>query len=180
VDQRDDQTWVVIELNHLGETKVDEGTLENSLRRDLDVQSEFPIFIPVLSYPKGNRTINFHLMEGYVFVGSGLADTAYFALERKDYVNQVITTPGRVRSLNVIPNTKIEELRKQLRQMVSADIQDGAEIRVLNGPYRNLEGIIIMVALDAAIVRIQLRSLDLIVTIPKVFLEALQNPDESE
>ena len=178
MDQRDDQTWVVCELNHLGEAKVDEGTLEAALRRDLDVQAEFPIFIPVLSYPKNTGTITIHLMEGYVFIGSGLPDTAYFALERKEYVNQIITTPGRTRSLNVIPNAKIEELRKQLQQMISAEIQDGASIRVLQGTYRNLEGTTIIVSKDVAIVRIKLRSLDLIATIPTVFLESRKNPDD--
>jgi hypothetical protein len=61
--------------------------------------------------------------------------------------------------------------------MVAADIQDGAVIRVTNGAYRNLEGATIAVTKDDAIVRIRLRSLDLIMTIPTVFLEALQNPE---
>ena len=178
MDQRDDQTWVVIELTHLGETKVDEGTLEATLRRDLDIQSEFPIFIPVISYPKGSRTINIPLMEGYVFVGSGLQDTTYFALERKEYVAQVISIPGsgRTRSLSVVPNAKIEDLRKQLRKLVASDLQTDAYVRVTNGTYRNLEGLTVVVAGDTAIVRIKLRSLDLMATIPTVFLEAISNP----
>ncbi len=176
MDQRDDQTWVVIELSHLGETKVDEGTLEATLRRDLDLPHDFPIFIPVISYPKGNRTINIHLMEGYVFVGSGLQDTSYFALERKEYVSQIISTPGRVRSLSVVPNSKIVDLRNQLVKLVASDLQIGATVRVTNGTYRNLEGLTIVVSGDTAIVRIKLRSLDLMATIPTVFLEAIINP----
>jgi len=178
VDQRDDQTWVVIELNSIGESKVDDGTLEDSLRRDLDVQDNFPIFIPVISYPKGNRTINIHLMEGYVFVGSGLQDIAYFALERKGYVSQIISTTGRVRSLSVVPNSKVEDLRRKLRELVSMDIQSGAWVRITDGVCRNLEGSVIIVGGDMATVRIRLRSLDLIVTIPAVFLEVLGNPNE--
>lgn len=176
MDQRDDRTWVVIELSHLGETKVDEGTLEATLRRDLDIPHDFPIFIPIISYPKGARTINIHLMEGYVFIGSGLQDTAYFALERKEYVTQVISTPGRVRSLSVVPNAKIEDLRKQLRKLVASDLNAGATVRVTNGTYRNLEGLAIIVSGDTAIVRIKLRSLDLMATIPTVFLDAIINP----
>lgn len=177
MDQRDDQTWVVIELSSVGESKVDDGTLESVLRRDLDVSLEFPIFVPVISYPKGNRTINIHLMEGYVFVGSGLQDTTYFSLERKDYVAQIISTPGRVRSLSVVPNSKIEDLRNQLRKLVASDLQVGAVVRVTNGTYRNLEGLAIILSGDTAIVRIKLRSLDLIATIPTVFLEAISNPN---
>ena len=177
MDKRDDQTWVVLELTRFGETKVDDGTLEATIRRDLDVTGDHPIFIPVLSYPKGNRTITIHLMEGYAFVGSGLPDTSYFSLERHSYVDKIISTPGRPRTLNVVPDAKIEELRTKLRQMVSADIQDGATVRVTNGTYRNLEGITIVVTSEAAIVRIKLRSLDLIATIPTAFLEAILNPE---
>lgn len=177
MDQRDDRTWVVIELSHLGETQVDEGTLDATLRRDLDVQPDFPIFIPTISYPKGNRTINIHLMEGYVFVESGLQDTTYFALERKGYVAQVLSIPGRVRSLSVVPNSRIEDLRKQLRELVSSDIQNGALVHVTDGTYRNLEGLAIIVTDSTAIVRIKLRSLDLMATIPTVFLEAISNPN---
>lgn len=180
MDQRDETTWVVIELSPLGESKVEDGTLERTLRRDLGVDGDFPIFIPVLSYPKGSRTINIHLMEGYVFVATGLPDTTYFALERKEYVESVISTPGRVRTMNVVPNKKIQELRAQLRQMVAADIQVGSTVRVTNGPYRNLEGTTITIDKDNASVRFLLRSLDMIATIPLVFLDVLNNPEHKK
>ena len=170
---RDAQTWIVVELNHLGETKVVEGTLEKALRSDLGVDASFPIFIPVAKYPKGQRTITLHLMEGYVFVGSGLPDTTYFALERRPYVNTIISTPGKMRTLNAVPNNKIEELRTQLRKMVAADIQDGEQIRVTNGSYRNLEGQVLSIVGESAVIQIKLRSLELVVTIPVVFLEVV-------
>lgn len=171
MDQRDAQTWIVIELNHLGETKVIEGTLEASLRQDLGVASDFPIFIPVAKYPKGNRTITLHLMQGYVFVGAGLADTTYFALERRPYVTQIISTPGRIRAINSVPNAKIEDLRKELRKQVSSDLLERDKVRVTNGVYRNLDGVLLEVGTEMAVVQIQLRSLELVATIPIVFLE---------
>ena len=171
MDQRDAQTWIVIELNHLGETKVIEGTLEAALRQDLGVASDFPIFIPVAKYPKGNRTITLHLMQGYVFVGAGLADTTYFALERRPYVTQVISTPGRIRAINSVPNAKIEDLRKELRKQVSSDLLESDRVRVTNGVYRNLDGVLLEVGPEMAVVQIQLRSLELVATIPIVFLE---------
>ena len=180
MDQRDETTWVVLELTSLGEAKVEDGSLERTLRRDLGVDGDFPIFIPVLSYPKGSRTINIHLMEGYVFVASRLPETSYFALERKDYVESVISTPGRVRTVNVVPNSKIQELREQLRQLVAADIQVGSKVRVNNGPYRNLEGVTVTIDKDNASVRFLLRSLDMIATIPLVFLDVLDNPEHKK
>lgn len=175
MDQRDDQTWVVIELSHAGEVKMSEGTLAACLRRDLGVQPDFPIFIPVMSYPRGARSVNVYLMEGYVFVGSGLPETSYFALEHKDYVNHVVSTPGRVRSLGTIPNKKIEELKNQLRSMVASNIKDGDHVTMINGSYRNLDGDVIHVYGDNAIVRVQLRSLDMIATIPVIFMEVTPN-----
>lgn len=124
--------------------------------------------------------ITLHLMEGYAFVGAGLPDTQYFALERRPYVNQVISTPGRMRVLNSVHNAKIEELRLQLRQMVAADIQDGEIIRVTGGSYRNLEGEVVQVKGNEAIIRIKLRSLELVAIIPVVFLEVLQSSDDDE
>lgn len=172
VDQRDAQTWVILELNSLGEMKMDEGTLEGTLRRDLDVSPDFPIFVPMVSYRKGTRSTNIHLMEGYVFVGSGLADTAYFALERRGYVTQVITQlVGKRRVLQVVSNAQVEGLRKQLREKTAADIGISDQVRAVSGIYRNLEGKVIHLAKDVATVEIRLRSLELLATIPTIFLE---------
>jgi len=165
-------------LNHLGETKVVDGNLESALRNDLGVNADFPIFIPVAVYPKGHKTITLHLMEGYVFVGAGLPDTTYFALERRPYVNQIISTPGKIRTLNVVQNSKIEELRAQLRQMIAADISNGENIRVINGAYRNLDGVVMIVVGETAVVRIKLRSIEIVATIPIVFLEATRSSDD--
>lgn len=157
---------------------VEEGTLLAHLRSDLRVDDTFPIFSPSITYPKGNRTITLHLVEGYVFVGSGLPETQYFALERKPYVAQVISSvggPHNMRALNVISNADIESLKRQLRQMVSSDIQVDDLVRVLDGTYRALEGKVVGFDKnhESAYVYFVLRSLETVTSIPVVFLETV-------
>lgn len=175
LDQRDTQTWIALELTRQGELKIEDGTLESSLRSDLGVDPSFPVFVPATSYTKNNRTITLHLVEGYAFVGSGLPEVRYFALEKRSYVHQVIYTkpgPHKIRVPSVIPNKHIEEMRTQLRRLVSSDLEVGAFVRVTDGPYRSLEGTVLDTEGDHAIVDIRLRSIALILTIPLVFLEA--------
>lgn len=178
MDQRDCQTWVVLELSHSGEVRVAEGTLESCLRRDLGIQPDFPIFIPVMSYPRGNRTVNIYLMEGYAFVGSGLPEVAYFALEQKDYVSRVMSTPGRIRSVNVIPDSKVKEMRTRLREMAASDVTVGSVVRVTDGTHHNLEGTVMELSDSNAIIRVELRSLDLIITVPVIFVEVISSPHQ--
>lgn len=178
MDQRDDITWIALELSKQGEDRVEDGTLAEVLEQDLDAEG-LPLFIPSLSYTKNNKRITLHLMEGYVFVGSGLPETRYFALERKPYINQVMSSHGglhQMRTLSVIDNSYIEKLRDQLRDMVSSDIDVGDRVQVLKGRYRTLEGDVLGFDGDKAFVSIELRSLKVIATIPKVFLESIEDP----
>ena len=80
MDQRDEQSWIIVELNRQGELKVEDGTLASTLRRDLSVDDDFPVFVPSITYKKAGRQITVHLMEGYCFVGNGLTDVEYYAL----------------------------------------------------------------------------------------------------
>ena len=78
MDQRDDLTWITLELSPTGEEKVREGTLAKVLQEELGVPDNFPIFIPAASYIKGSSPVTILLMEGYAFVGSGLDDVEYY------------------------------------------------------------------------------------------------------
>ena len=174
MDRRDELTWAVVELTPLGEAKVDEGTLEGTLRADLDVGLTFPIFIPATTYKKGGRAHVITLMQGYVFVGSGLPDVVYYRLEQKPYVSQVISSvsgPHEMRALSTIPDKRIRDMRHQLRQKVSSDIKPGDWVAVIKGTHRSLEGEVMGMEADDAFVKIELRSIKLIATIPLVFLE---------
>lgn len=174
MDQRDAPTWIAIELTRLGETKVEDGTLIPSLFADLGVPDDFPVFIPAVTYAKGHKTITVHLVEGYVFVSSVLNETTYFALERRPYVAQVLSTVDRkngMRVPSVISDKHIEEMKNKLRMLVVSDVEHGATVKIVDGRYRGLEGAVIGFEKDCAFVVIELRSLHVITAVPRVFLE---------
>ena len=174
-------TWVILELTPLGEAKVEDGTLEGSLRQDLGVDSEFPIFIPSTTYTKDGKTYSVTLMEGYAFLSSGLGDVVYFGLEKKPYINQVMSSnsgPHAIRTISTISDLRMENLKLQLRVKLSSKIRTGEWVEVISGSHRTLEGEVTGIEDGNAYVRIELRSLKLIATIPLVFLEVAEKPIE--
>ena len=176
MDQRDELTWVTIELTRFGETKVEDGTLAGLLRKDLEVEDDFPIFIPAVTFTKNGKTKTIPLVEGYVFVASGLTEVMYFALEKRPYVEKILdSTPGptKMRVVCVISNKHIEDWRVKRRALLASNIEEGEQVRVTEGPYKSLEGPVLGLEGDQAFVRVTLRSLELIVTVPRVFLESL-------
>lgn len=173
-DQRDATTWVAVELTHQGEQKVEDGTLESILRHDLGVGDDHPIFIPCALYRKHGRVVTIHLMEGYVFIASGLPEMVYFALEKQPYVSKVLSSqPGRhrMRVLSVITHKHIQDMQAKLRLQISSEIPVGAKVKVLDGIYRNLSGMVTGLDDENAYVHIRLRSLEVVATVPRIFLE---------
>lgn len=175
-DRRDSTTWVVLELTRHGEKLVEENSLASELRRALEVDEEWPIFIPARLYEKKGRTVTVHLMEGYAFVASGLDEVRYYRLEHTKLVSQVLSEHrGRsgLRVLSTIEDSRVAELRRQLNEEVASDIVPGMTVLVTDGIYSRLEGTVIDTEGDYAIVRFELRSLKTISKIPKVFLDAV-------
>ena len=171
-DIRDGQTWVVLELTRTGENKVDDGTLETRIRKDLILSEEHPIFVPATTYRKDGKTITTHLMEGYVFIATGLEETEYFRLEKKAYVNKVMTSMSAagVRVLSTIPNQRIHQIRLKLRDILSEGIEAGLDVEIVDGTYSKLSGEVLGLHDDHAFVFFNLRSLKIIAKIPRVFL----------
>jgi len=173
-DRRDERTWVTLELARSGEVYAVEGTLAAHIRRDLQVDEDHEVFVPVALFRKNNRVVPIHLVEGYAFVASGLDDVAYYALEREPYINQVMssrTGPHRMRCLSVVPNFQVEAMRDELRRMVTAEVPLHAMVNITQGAYRGLEGRVCGLDEDNAFIRIRLRSLEVVATVPRIFIE---------
>ena len=172
-DRRDGTTWVVLELTRQGEKLVEDGALPHEIRRILDVEDEWPVFVPARVYEKKGKRVTIHLMEGYAFVATGLDEVRYFRLEQTKIIEQVLTTRGArgIRALSTIPDTRVAELRSQLNAEVAADIIPGMRVLVTDGVYSKLEGIVLDTQGDHATVHFELRSLEVISRIPKVFLD---------
>ena len=173
-DYRDATTWVTIELTKAGEILANEGLLEAQLRRDLGLNEDYPIFVPCVVISRGGTTTVFHLMEGYVFVASGLPDVDFYKLEDLSYINQIMSTkqgPYRMRTLHVVSNNQVKAMRARLIEQVTSNIQVGACVVIKEGQYRNLDGRVIGIEGDNAHVRVTLRSLDFVASVPRIFLE---------
>jgi len=182
VDRRDEPTWVVVELTRTGEQLAEEGTLEGALRDALGVAHDHPVFVPSCVYTRGGRRTAVHLMEGYAFIGSGLPETAYFALEHSSqYVRQVLSAGGDedgFRTLQTLPDANVSEMRQQLREHVSTDLDVGMAVMITEGTYAAIHAEVLGFEEDEAVVCInELRSLQIITRIPRVFLDPLGDDD---
>ncbi len=181
-DRRDGVTWVALELTRQGELKVEDGSLEGELRKVLEIDKNWPIFIPARVYARSGKKITVHLMEGYVFVASGLDEVVYFRMEQENkIITRVMTQrgPHGMRVLATIPDSQIQDLREHFRRVIASDIAIGMKVKVTDGKYRSLEGYVVDVIEDYAIVDIdELRTLKAVAKIPRVFLEAERVSDE--
>lgn len=173
MDKRDDQTWVALELTHVGEQRAEDGTLERSLRRELGVEDDWPVFVPSMSYVKDGKKTTLHLMEGYAFVATGLPEVQYFALERKSNVEQVLSVRGarRLRALSVLPDSKIQEIKSKMRDLQGEDLPLGTHVTILDGRYASLSGEVVAMLDRVLFIQIVLRSLSIIATVPRNMVE---------
>lgn len=135
--------------------------------------------MPYAPYAKNVKNVSI-LIEGYAFVPSGLSETKYFALENKALVVRVLSSKGPhgIRVLNTIPNYKVVEMQRQLRALVSADVEAGMVVRITGGCYAHIEATVVDVYADTVAVRVPLRSIDVITVIPKSSINL--NLDEDE
>lgn len=174
-DPRDRQTWVVVELSHAGEVRVDEGTLESALRKDLDLDEDHPIFVPAVTYHRPDRVVTKTLIQGYVFIASGLDEVKYFGLETKtNYVNQVMSSVGSngIRVLHCVSDAEVDAMRVNLRGLCVRDLGLGDRARVVEGRLKGLT-VRVMCFLEDDLVVVEtegLRSLRATMCFPRMFL----------
>jgi len=175
-DTRDQNNWIVLELTNLGEQKILENKLEEIIKSLLGFK-EIEIFIPTITYTRGNKNVALHLMEGYIFISSCLDEDYYFQLEQTPYINKVMTTDNhkKMRQLSVVEDHIVQTMKMDLRKLITSTIVVGDSIIIVRGNYKNLEGKVFDVYGDYAEVEIILRSVAFITKVPKVFLEQYEN-----
>lgn len=165
---------MVLELTRAGEVCAQDATLDSLLRDTLGLDSSHPIFIPARTYERKGTKVTIHLMEGYCFVASGLPDVKYLALEHDcPYVRKVLASigPGGMPVLQVISNTKIEEMKSRLQEIISTEVEAGMRVHITQGTYAKLEGDVLDLEGEEAHVHIKMRSFQVIKSIPRAFLE---------
>ena len=172
MDSRDDKTWVILELTKFGEKCIEDQTLKKKIRKILDVEKSWPIFIPTRIFEKEEKKITIHLMEGYVFIQSGLDEVRYFKLENTKIGHRIMTQKGprKMRVLHTLSNEKIEELKKKLFEEVSSDITVGMIVTPTEGPFSGVEGEVISDYGDTVHVFFDFESRKIMKRLAKVFL----------
>lgn len=170
-DVRDEKTWLVFELTHLGEKTAVTGELEKHLKDLFGVKSG-QVFIPYkLCICDGRKTL-LNVMEGYCFVE--------YLLDSREYISATVDSPylktvlhskvGYNYTLHTIPNSQLEGLRQKLNTMASSSLSVGDRVFVLKGAFEGIEGEIIEVTEDYACVHIKMRSLEAVRVLPKFAL----------
>lgn len=175
MDRRDHKTWVILELTRQGEQRVADGSFERILRKAMSLEKSHEVFVPSMTYKKAGRIATLHLMEGYAFVESGLPETSYFNIEGHADIRCVMSSksPSGMRILHTLPDNEIKSMRDKLRTMVMGDVALGSKVNISDGPYRGMDGEVLDLEQDYAILKIEMRSLSIVTQIPQVFLEVI-------
>jgi transcription antitermination factor NusG len=175
-DIRDEKTWLVLELTHLGEKTAVTGELENHLK-DLFGLSSGQVFIPYkICICDGKKTL-LNVMEGYCFVEYALDSRDYIVGVRGSaYLKSILHSKiGYSYSLHTIPNSHIQELKEKLNEMASSSLNIGDRVVILRGIYEGVEGEILSLQEETACVVIRMRSLEAVRVLPKYALSPVDS-----
>ena len=173
-DPRDEITWLVLELTSLGESAMEEGNLEGVLRAVLGFPLGHPIFIPRTSYIYQGTSISFTALEGYVFVASGLSADLVQEIESLPYIRKALSRgKGYHRTFSTVADSHVRDLRRSLNEMVGAELEEGMEVKVIDGPLLGIVGEIVGIYEDHVSVLVEMRSIKAIQNFPSFFLHPI-------
>jgi len=170
-DVRDEKTWLVFELTHLGEKSAVTGELEKHLKGLFGVKSG-QVFIPYkVCMCDGKKTL-LNVMEGYCFVEYLLDSREYLSASTDSpYLKSVLHSKvGYSYTLHTIPNAHLEGLREKLNAMASSTLAVGDRVMVIRGTFEGVEGEVIDLTEENASVFIRMRSLEAVRVLPKFAL----------
>lgn len=161
--------WVTVELSYLGEKQLPED-LYTVLRKY--IEDDLDVFIPAVSYQRKDNSMVICLMEGYAFIEGGRPAGYYLELESSPYIKRVLTRDeSSGRYLEYVQDKDIEVLRHNLEVQTIRTFETGDEVEVVEGSFKNLEGTILEVQDEKALVKIHdLVSIKTIVELPLQFL----------
>ena len=172
MDQRDETAWLILELTAQGERVAEEGLLEEILRDYGDLSGAHPVFVPYLSYTYGGSRSLFSVMEGYAFIGAGISDYGRRDLINTPYVKKFLSrhTDDHLQPLDTISSSAIQDLKKRLGELVGVEIADGMKVRVCEGSFIGLQGVVVGLSGEFATVLVELRSLRALRKMPRFML----------
>lgn len=175
--EKDGKTWVVVQLNEFGEALAERGELERKVKK---LYPDKEIFIPYSRVEFKGRTSKLSVIEGYIFIESGLPESEYFDLGEQPYIEDVLHTKShRGLNLNTIRDVDVQKLKDNLQQLIIADLELGMKVSVNSGVYKGVEGEVVGFTEDkkSAFVYIEMRTLKAIRAIPTYILD-IQEVDD--
>jgi 5'-3' exonuclease/transcription antitermination factor NusG len=161
--------WIILELGQMAEDE-DPALISASIRyliRDAEV------FIPASVTQVGEDRVVTYLVDGYAFIKRAHPDERYLRLEDTRYIQAVVRAPGTKRKvLAVLKDRDIDKFRRQIRAHSDQGIGVGDTVSITSGPYKNLQAEVVedIPEHDSVQVRIELRSKDSLVSLPRSFL----------
>jgi transcription antitermination factor NusG len=179
VDERDQVTWVVLELSHHGERAAEEGILTDVLRDHANLDFDHPVFVPYLTYTHQEKRTLLSVMEGYVFIGSAFDDDSRAHLTRSPYIKKILTRGTNLYApCETVSQASVDNLRQRLRDLVAVEIQEGMEVRIVDGVLSGIKGAVLGVAEGHATLLVQMRSIHAIQYLPCFLLRPVSDDDE--
>lgn len=171
--------WATLQLPY-SEERVSESLMLGSLT---GILPGLEVFFPILRYQDRRGEYIYSLFDGYVFVrGLEYECADYLSLSRSPYVHQVLAySTGSGRTLvSYTPDSKVEEMRQQLRDMIPSGFDVGSLVLVTDGVYKDLKGKVIGIDGENILVEIYMpmASLTKLTTIPLMFLAEYKETDE--
>jgi len=172
MDRRDETAWLIVELTPQGERVAEEGLLEEIMRDYGDLDSTHPVFVPYLTYTYGGNRSLFSVMEGYAFIGAGIEDYARRDLTNTPYIKRFLSrhTRDHLQPLDTISDEAVEDLKKRLGELVGVEMKEGMKVRVCEGSFIGLQGVVVGVGGESATVLVELRSLRALRKMPRFML----------
>lgn len=169
------ERWVILELTSRAEGE-DPDLVCQSIQSTVKGAE---VFVPAAVTQIGDDRVVHYLVDGYAFVRRGEHKlSTILRLESTKYVGNVLTEPGgsgQHRQLSTVPNADIERMRAQIAAEVDQGICIGDKVRIISGPYRNIEARVVeeIPEFDQVQVFVSLRSKKSIVTLPRSFLHVV-------
>lgn len=179
MDERDQVTWVVLELSHHGERAAEEGILAEILRDHADLDHDHPVFVPYLTYTHQGKTTLLSVMEGYVFLASGFDDQSRSDLSRSPYITKILCRGSDPHAAcETVSQASVDQLRQRMRELVAVEIQEGMEVRIVDGTLSGIRGSVVGVSGGHATLLVQMRSIQAIQYLPCFLLRPVSDEDE--
>lgn len=179
MDERDQVTWVVLELSHHGERAAEEGILEEILRDHADLEHDHPVFIPYLTYTYREKKTLLSVMEGYAFIASGFDNSSRSDLLRSPYIKKILTRgTNPYAACETVSQASVDGLQSRLRELVAVEIQEGMGVRIVDGPLSGIRGNVVGVSDKHATLLVEMRSIRAIQYLPCFLLRPLSDEDE--